>query len=184
VDDGFLGKRPVGVPKVRAVLGLDYRVATVPGLSVDLKTVFSGSAPARSRLSGAASQLMVDPSQTVDIGVRYGFRLASHKVTARAQIQNVFNSYDWLVNSSETLGYSPQRRAKLSFALVNGPVPAALGSQFSAHLLWFQMLQVAADPIRFLSLFATTSANGPDCLCKWNEKASSPTNLGSYQMLH
>jgi len=113
VDDGFLGKRPVGVPKVRAVLGLDYRVATVPGLSVDLKTVFSGSAPARSRLSGAASQLMVDPSQTVDIGVRYGFRLASHKVTARAQIQNVFNSYDWLVNSSETLGYSPQRRAKI-----------------------------------------------------------------------
>ena len=113
VDHGLLGKRPVGVPKIRAVLGLDYRIAAVPGLSVDLKTVYSGAAPARSRLAGASSQLMVDASHTVDVGLRYGFRLASHRVTARAQIQNVFDSYDWLVNSSETLAYSAQRRAKI-----------------------------------------------------------------------
>ena len=56
---------------------------------------------------------MVDASHTVDVGLRYGFRLASHRVTARAQIQNVFDSYDWLVNSSETLAYSAQRRAKI-----------------------------------------------------------------------
>jgi len=113
VDIGFLGNRPVGVPKVRGVLGLDFRVEAVPGLSLDLKTVYSGASPARSRLTGATGQLMVDSSHTLDIGLRYGFQLARHKATARAQIQNVFNSYDWLVNSSETLVYSPQRRAKI-----------------------------------------------------------------------
>ena len=56
---------------------------------------------------------MIDPSQSVDAGMRYGFRLAGHHLTARAQIQNIFNSYDWLVNSSETLNYSQPRRAKL-----------------------------------------------------------------------
>lgn len=114
VDSGQVGQRPVGVPHIRAIANLDYRVSQIPGLSIDGGLNFTEKRAARSRLSVPdAGQPEVDAIATVNMGVRYGFRLGGKDVALRAQVFNLFNQWSWDVNASETLSYTAPRRARI-----------------------------------------------------------------------
>lgn len=109
-----IGPRPVGVPKVRAIANVDYVLPPMPGLSVDGGLVFIGDRAARSSLADAQGrQLMVPAITTLNLGLRYGFRIAGTKLTLRAQALNVLGQNSWDVNVSETLIYSAPRRYRL-----------------------------------------------------------------------
>ena len=109
-----LGERPVAVPKLRGIVSVDYALPGVSGLSLDAGVTHVGTRPARSRVSTpGAEQLEVEVLTVVNLGLRYGFRLADRDLVLRAQMLNAFNQYSWEVNTSETLAYSAPRRARL-----------------------------------------------------------------------
>lgn len=111
---GRFGRRPVGVPRLRAVASIDYAWPHAPGLSLDAAVTFVGERPARSTLmSGGNDQLNVEALASVNLGARYKFKIADQNLIARAQVLNFFDRYAWEVNNSETLNYSPPRRFKI-----------------------------------------------------------------------
>ncbi len=113
-DTEGLGRRPVGVPSLRAIANMDYALPGVPGLSLDIGFTHVGNRPARSRKTGlGAEQLMVDAMTSINLGLRYNFKIARQGFVLRAQLLNAFNQYSWDINASETLAYSPPRRARL-----------------------------------------------------------------------
>lgn len=114
VEAGRLGSRPVGVPRVRAIANLDYRVPQVDGLSVDAGITYVGRRAARSRIAAPGEpQLDVRPITAVNMGLRYAIRLGGHEMVVRAQVLNLLNQWSWDVNGSETLSYTPPRRGRL-----------------------------------------------------------------------
>lgn len=113
VDAGLIGDRPVGVPRYRAIVSIDYALQRVKGLSLDAAATAIGQRPARSALSVSGSQLEVERLASVNLGARYAFRVAGLDLVMRAQAQNVFDQYSWDVNSSETLNYSAPRQFRL-----------------------------------------------------------------------
>lgn len=102
VDAGIIGRRPVGVPALRAIASVDYANVGLKGLSFD--------AGVRMDWLGTARSWGLSHFQP---GTRYRFRVAGQDLVARAQIQNVLGSYSWEVNSSETLTYSAPGRFRL-----------------------------------------------------------------------
>lgn len=109
-----LGRRPVAVPRLRAIANVDYAVPAVPGLSLDAGFTHVGSRPARSRVAApGAKQLEVEALTSVNIGMRYGFRIGGNDVVLRAQLLNAFDQYSWEANTSETFTYSAPRRARV-----------------------------------------------------------------------
>jgi iron complex outermembrane receptor protein len=113
VDEGRVGRRPVGVPKFRVIASGDYAIPSVNGLSLDAAISSIGQRAARSAPLADGSQLEVERLLSVNLGTRYTFQLFGTDFAARAQVQNVFNQFSWEVNSSETLNYSAPRRARL-----------------------------------------------------------------------
>jgi iron complex outermembrane receptor protein len=114
IASGRVGGTPVGVPRLRAIANLDYRIAHIPGLSVDGGVSYIGGRAARSRIAApGASQPRVEAIATVNLGVRYGFRIGGRDLVARAQLLNLFDQWSWDVNGSETLSYTAPRRARL-----------------------------------------------------------------------
>lgn len=114
VEMGLIGERPVGVPTVRAIANVDYQIPTIPGLNVDVGTVFIGSRAVSSRpgeIEGA--QLEVPEQVTINVGLRYLFSIGGHEFVGRAQVQNLTDQFSWDVNSSETLSYNAPRRVRL-----------------------------------------------------------------------
>jgi iron complex outermembrane receptor protein len=110
-----IGRRPAGVPRLRAIANLDYRTPFVKGLNLDAGVAFVGRRPARTATVGAdGDQLFVGAMATASVGARYRFRVADQEVVARVQVQNLFNQQSWDVNSSETLTYSGPRRIRVA----------------------------------------------------------------------
>lgn len=105
--------RPVAVPRLRAIAGVDVEVPWLDGVNLDAALTHVGSRAARSSRGPDGSQLEVEALTTLDLGARYAFTLGGQELVLRAQILNVTNSYAWDVNSSETLAYNEPRRARL-----------------------------------------------------------------------
>lgn len=116
VDARLVGSRPVGVPKLRAIANVDYRIPAVQGLSVDAGAVFVGRRAASSRLNpGDARQLELGDQLTFNVGLRYAFTAGGRDLVGRIQLQNVTDQFSWEVNNSETLAYNAPRRLRVVF---------------------------------------------------------------------
>ena len=105
--------RPVAVPRLRAIAGIDVEVPWVDGVSLDAALTHVGQRAARSSPGPDGSQLEVEALTTLDVGARYAFRLGGQELVLRAQLLNVTNSHAWDVNASETLAYNEPRRARV-----------------------------------------------------------------------
>lgn len=109
VDAGLIGLRPVGQLRRRTALNLDWRLAEGKShWSFDL-----GIDSLSSRVGNAANTLHVPARESVNLGMRYRFKLAGGDWLARAQVTNLFNDYGWNVSSSGGFTYSPQRSVNL-----------------------------------------------------------------------
>jgi iron complex outermembrane recepter protein len=115
VDQGLIGRLPVGVPSWRAIGNASYAIPAVKGLSVDLGLTYTGQQAALSKVDVTARrQIMLPATFVADAGVRYRLRLGDHPLTVRLQVLNLGNVYAWQVNGSETLDYSAPRRFRLA----------------------------------------------------------------------
>lgn len=106
VDDGTIGPRPIGSIKRRSSLNIDWRPeAGASPLSFDLSIEsLSG------RIGNASNALVVPPSATVDVGMRYRFALAHSRALLRVQVANLFDNYSWRVSGNGSLLYTHNRR--------------------------------------------------------------------------
>ncbi|MFP8968191.1 TonB-dependent receptor [Pokkaliibacter sp. CJK22405] len=100
VDSSIEGNDAVGVPEYRFVVGGDYKIAAVDGLSVNGKVIRTGS-----QYLDQANNLELDPWTRLDLGASYETRVADQQVTFRANVKNVTDEDYW---ASATGGYLTQ----------------------------------------------------------------------------
>ncbi|MGE3866641.1 MAG: hypothetical protein AB7G04_06970 [Hyphomonadaceae bacterium] len=118
VQAGLIGPKPVSQAETTLRLNLDYRTPWIEGLSVDAAWVYVGERAATSRtfteLGG--KQLNVKDYQTLDLGMRYRFKIGTHRSTLRAQVFNVFDTFTWKVYPSGGLYVTNPRNFGMSLA--------------------------------------------------------------------
>lgn len=105
VDDGRIGKRPIGRTGMLIDLNLDYRVPGLSGASLDLRLLHEGKRVARSDGS-----LDIPARTTWDLGARYRTRIGRVPATVRLQIRNLANVYGWRVYGGGGFAPIPGRR--------------------------------------------------------------------------
>ena len=86
----YNGKRAAGIPSFTGTLGVEQDITSVPGLTINGRVVYNGSAYADS-----ANRLKVDPWVRVDLGARYRFNWNQTPMTLRADVYNVLDKTYW-----------------------------------------------------------------------------------------
>ena len=109
IDNGLIGRKPVGSLKRRTIVNLDWRSMAGNGpWSVDVGYDGRGS-----RAGNAANSLFAPARNTLHLGGRYRFDLFSTRALVRVAVTNLFNEYSWVVNSSGGFLYSDPRAASV-----------------------------------------------------------------------
>lgn len=106
------GNKAFGVPNYSAVLGAEWDMPWLHGLTLQGRVTRTGS-----QYLDAQNNQKVDPWTTLDLGVRYAMRVDRHDVVWRLGVDNVTNKRYW---SSANGGYLIQgdpRTAKLSVSV-------------------------------------------------------------------
>lgn len=111
VATGLIGPKPVGAIERYTVASIDYKLAAVPGLSVDAVMESTGD-----RIANAANTLVVPPRSVLSLGARYRFKAGGVPMLVRGQAGNVFNKYGYGVGGSGFFVYNVQRRYSLTLA--------------------------------------------------------------------
>ncbi|MED5619413.1 TonB-dependent siderophore receptor [Ideonella sp. BN130291] len=102
--DAREGKRPANVARLQASAWLDWRVAALPGLSVNGGLVHTGE-----RALDQANSLKVPAFTRWDAGVRYAVQVAGVPSVWRLQVQNLANRRYWEnVNYGGVLAGAPR----------------------------------------------------------------------------
>jgi iron complex outermembrane receptor protein len=109
VEDGRLGNRPIGRTSLLIDAAADYRLASIPGLSIDARIVHEGR-----RVANAVSTLHLPARTTLDLGARYRTRVGRIPTLFRAQVKNVGDAYGWKVSSGGGFTLLQGRRATVS----------------------------------------------------------------------
>lgn len=86
------GRRPVGLPTHFINFNLNWRTLWLAGLALDASATFRG------RNVATTDNAVAVPARTVvNLGARYGFKVAGRDVTARVQVTNLFDSYGFRI---------------------------------------------------------------------------------------
>jgi iron complex outermembrane receptor protein len=111
VENGSIGKRPVGSFTRRSIVNLDWKPKGQEAWSFDLAFESIASETGNNR-----NDFVAPPRETVGIGARFRFELGGTKFLLRGQMTNVFNDYGWKVSSSGGFTYTLPRTAVLNLA--------------------------------------------------------------------
>ena len=103
------GQRPAGVARFQASAFLDYRLASVPGLSFNGGLYHMGNRP----LTGSNS-IMVPSYTRYDLGASYTTRVMGKPSVLRLTVQNVANKRYWESVVYGTVGMAQPRTVRLS----------------------------------------------------------------------
>lgn len=114
VDDGSIGKRPVGRSSQQALLSLNYRLPRMPALSVDADANYYGPRPA-----DALNRFETPGYALLHLGARYKFDWRGTPAALRLRVYNATNKYAWVAGTSGIQTYEPERRVMLSLTLGN-----------------------------------------------------------------
>lgn len=109
VDDGRIGKKPIGRTSLLVDTSLDYRLPFLPALSLDARVTFEDR-----RVANAANTLYLPERTIVDVGARYRTRVSRTPVVVRAQLRNVGDVFGWRVGGGGGFTLLQGRRANLS----------------------------------------------------------------------
>lgn len=107
---GALGDKAVGLPDTLLRLNLDYRIPAT-GLSVDVSVSRTGL-----RYADVANRIEVPAFTTVDLGLRYRFKIGDSRATARAVVTNVGDIFAWRTYGSGAIQPIEPRRLIVSVA--------------------------------------------------------------------
>jgi iron complex outermembrane receptor protein len=113
VESGAIGRRPLGVARLRGVANVNYTVSAVPGLSLDAGLEYVGARPFRAAVGPDGRQPRLSADWEANFGLRYRLDVGGWRPTLRAQVLNAFGSYGLSVNGAETLDYSAPRRFRV-----------------------------------------------------------------------
>ncbi|MBU6165422.1 MAG: TonB-dependent receptor [Alphaproteobacteria bacterium] len=105
---GVAGPLPVGAIRRRINLSLDWRPPFAPGLSFDLG-LFANS----STVATVNNAVHIPPQTFIDVGARYGFRLAGRDAVLRAQIFNAGGVNGVYLEGAGVYGMNDGRVAQL-----------------------------------------------------------------------
>ncbi|QKJ86726.1 TonB-dependent receptor [Paramixta manurensis] len=89
-DGQFDGKDPIGVPHYNMVLGAEYDIRPVTGLTATATVNRSGS-----QFVDSANTKKLDSYTTLDLGMRYRMKLQQNDLVWRAGVENVTNEKYW-----------------------------------------------------------------------------------------
>ena len=109
VDDGRLGRRPVGRTDTLIDLTLDWKPLGQESWSFDLGALYFGE-----READVLNRFQVPARLTIDLGARYKFNVAGNPVTMRAKLTNATNVYGWRVFGGGGFAYNHPRRFTIS----------------------------------------------------------------------
>ena len=90
IDPALVGQRVTNVPNLKGSVFADYKVAALPGLSVNALAVFESS-----KTATADGSVELPASWQLDAGVSYQHRLAGQSVVWRANLENVTDRIYW-----------------------------------------------------------------------------------------
>lgn len=105
VDNGRIGKRPIGQTNRLLRANFDYRLPFLSGLSIDLGLLNNAE-----RVVSASNVLKTPPRTVVDVGARYRFKVGTTPATLRVQATNVFGINGWNVTPTGGLQQMLPRR--------------------------------------------------------------------------
>lgn len=114
VEDGLLGERPLGRSPTQALLSLNYRFASLPGLSLDADANHYGARPA-----DALNRFQTPSYTLLHLGARYSFDWSGTPTALRLRVYNATNTYAWVAGTSGIQSYEPERRVMFSVTLGN-----------------------------------------------------------------
>ncbi len=84
------GKDAIGVPKVQANLNLEWATPFVEGLTLEGRTIYTGS-----QYASADNSLEIPSWTRFDLGARYAMKLSGHNLSLRARVNNVTDKNYW-----------------------------------------------------------------------------------------
>jgi iron complex outermembrane recepter protein len=111
VEEGRLGKKPLGRTGTVFDLRLDYRPPRLDAVSVDLGLSYTGR-----RVARVDNSLYIPERAVIDLGARYRISLGGRPAVLRAQIRNLTNAFGWNVSGGGGFTYVPMRRLITSLA--------------------------------------------------------------------
>ncbi|WP_409160383.1 TonB-dependent receptor [Pectobacterium sp. B2J-2] len=108
------GKDVIGVPRYQLVLGTEYDIKQVEGLTLAGTVIRSGS-----QYANEENTLKLKPWTRLDLGVRYSMPMNDHTMVWRANVENVTNEKYWSsVNDTGVYLYQGDPRSlKLSMSI-------------------------------------------------------------------
>lgn len=110
VDEGLIGRRPVGQTRLQWQASVDYAPEFLGGASLDLTIDHSNKTIARGDNRADAPGFTL-----VDLGGRHSLTLFGREMTLRGQVQNLFNKFAWEVEGDGE--YSPVSRRSWRLSL-------------------------------------------------------------------
>lgn len=111
VENGSIGKKPVGQTDRLIIISADYELPEIKGVSINTGIVSVGD-----RMASSDNQLAIPARTVVDIGTRYRFKLGKAPATLSIRMGNIFNTFGWRTNSSAVFVPNAQRRLSVSLA--------------------------------------------------------------------
>lgn len=111
VDQGRIGRVPIGrIPRVSR-LNVDYGPAAWKGFSADMQIENLSS-----RIVSVDNTARIPGRTTVNVGGRYRFKILDAPATLRVQAQNVTNVYGWEINTMQ-LAFEPNEPRRFTATL-------------------------------------------------------------------
>ena len=89
-DPAARGHLAVGVPRQQANLLAEFRVPGLTGAYIETDAHYIGT-----RAANLENTLQADRVTTLDLGARYSFALAGHRVTTRVMVTNLTDRHYW-----------------------------------------------------------------------------------------
>lgn len=105
VASGAVGRRPVGAASHTLTGNVEWRPPWLRALSIDLAADLKG--PMR---GDVANRVRVGSYTSVDLGMRYRFRLSDRPAVLRLQATNLYDTYAWEVSGSNAFTYVESRQ--------------------------------------------------------------------------
>ncbi|MEM1191671.1 MAG: TonB-dependent receptor [Pseudomonadota bacterium] len=112
VDDGRLGRRPLGPIETVLDARVNYRLPGFNRLSLDAGIAYTGD-----RVARLDNTLEIPKRTIIDLGARYRFQVAGAPALLRVQLGNLTNEFGWRVSSGGGFRYEPQRRLSMTLTV-------------------------------------------------------------------